>query len=104
MTSLIPGPPPTVALACGRVVSSWSPEWRAETLARHWQVECLLRLDDRDARRAYVAKTAAAARASPPEGVTDRDAYAAQVRARLETEVLARWAARRAAPVPAPVS
>lgn len=87
---------PVVTLLDGRSVSSWGPEWRAECLARHQQVVRIMRLDDREARRDFIANIERSAAESAPPGV-DPAIYAAEVRRRLEAAVLDQWQRARAA-------
>lgn len=89
---------PVVALYCGREVSSWSPEWRAECLERHQEclrlesmVDKLSRLARLDAYQAEV--TARAAEASH----ADPDSVGAEAAHRVRELVLSRWRERMAA-------
>ena len=70
---------PVVTLLDGRSVSSWGPEWQAECLARHHQVVRIMRLDDREARRDFIANIERSAAESAPPGV-DPAVYAARGR------------------------
>ena len=88
---------PVVALLDGRSVSSWGPEWQAECLARHQQVVRIMRLDDREARRDFIARYERTAADTAPPGTPDRVAYAAEARRRLEAAVLDHWQQARAA-------
>ena len=88
---------PVVTLLDGRSVSSWGPEWQAECLARHQQVVRIMRLDDREARRDFIARYERTAADTAPPGTPDRAAYAAEARRRLEAAVLDQWERRRAA-------
>ena len=88
---------PVVTLLDGRSVSSWGPEWQAECLARHHQVVRIMRLDDREARRDFIARYERTAAESAPPGTPDRAAYAAEARRRLEAAVLDHWQRARAA-------
>ena len=87
---------PVVTLLDGRSVSSWGPEWQAECLARHQQVVRIMRLDDREDRRDFIASVERSAADSAPLGVPDPAAYAAEVRRRLEAAVLDHWQRARA--------
>lgn len=89
---------PSVTLYCGRAVSSWSEDWRAECFERHSECLRLEAMIDREARRtrldAYgveVRRRAAAA------GLPDPDAVAAEAVSRVRELVLSRWRARNAA-------
>ena len=84
---------PVVTLLDGRSVSSWGP---AECLARHQQVVRIMRLDDREDRRYFIANIERSAAESAPPGV-DPAVYAAEVRRRLEAAVLDHWQRARAA-------
>lgn len=93
--------PLQVVLLDGRSVSSWSADWRAETLARHLKVGAILPLPDREARRAALddyqrdmAAHALVCRAPVPPAE-----YAAEARRRLEAAILDAW--RRAQPAAA---
>lgn len=93
--------PPKVTLLCGTVVSSWSAEWRAETLERHRMVDAILPLPDRLARRAALdryeqdrANHALIHRLPVPPAE-----YAAEARRRLEAAIVDAW--RRAQPAAA---
>jgi hypothetical protein len=88
---------PVVTLLDGRSVSSWGPEWQAECLARHHQVVRIMRLDDREARRDFIARYERTAADTAPPGTPDRAAYAAEARRRLEAAVLDHWQRARAA-------
>lgn len=88
---------PVVTLLDGRSVSSWGPEWQAECLARHHQVVRIMRLDDREARRDFIARYERTAADTAPPGTPDRVAYAAEARRRLEAAVLDHWQRARAA-------
>lgn len=88
---------PVVTLLDGRSVSSWGPEWQAECLARHQQVVRIMRLDDREARRDFIARYERTAADTAPPGTPDRVAYAAEARRRLEAAVLDYWDRKRAA-------
>ena len=88
---------PVVTLLDGRSVSSWGPEWQAECLARHQQVVRIMRLDDREARRDFIARYERTAADTAPPGTPDRSAYAAEARRRLEAAVLDCWERKRAA-------
>lgn len=89
---------PTVTLMCGAVVSSWSPEWLAETRDREAEVIAMFKMADREARRAYlpiyedrqIALAFQAGHANPT-------AVGAEARRRLEAEVMARWHRQQAA-------
>ena len=90
--------PLKVALLDGTIVSSWSPEWRAETLARHLKVGVILPLPDRDARRAALDLYE---REMSHHAVIHRvpvqpAEYAAEARRRLEAAILDTW--RRSQP------
>lgn len=86
-----------VTLLDGRSVSSWGPEWQAECLDRHLQVVRIMRLDDREARRDFIARYERTAAETAPPGTPDRAAYAAEARRRLEAAVLDHWERKRAA-------
>ena len=88
---------PVVTLLDGRSVSSWGPEWQAECLARHHQVVRIMRLDDREACRDFLARYERTAADTAPPGTPDRAAYAAEARRRLEAAVLDHWQRARAA-------
>ena len=88
---------PVVTLLDGRSVSSWGPEWQAECLARHHRVVRIMRLDDREARRDFIARYERTAADTAPPGTPDRAAYAAEARRRLEAAVLDHWQRARAA-------
>ena len=88
---------PVVTLLDGRSVSSWGPEWQAECLARHHQVVRIMRLDDSEARRDFIARYERTAADTAPPGTPDRVAYAAEARRRLEAAVLDHWQRARAA-------
>ena len=88
---------PVVTLLDGRSVSSWGPEWQAECLARHHQVVRIMRLDDREARRDFIARYERTSADTAPPGTPDRVAYAAEARRRLEAAVLDHWQRARAA-------
>ena len=88
---------PVVTSLDGRSVSSWGPEWQAECLARHHQVVRIMRLDDREARRDFIARYERTAADTAPPGTPDRAAYAAEARRRLEAAVLDHWQRARAA-------
>ena len=88
---------PVVTLLDGRSVSSWGPEWQAECFARHQQVVRIMRLDDREARRDFLARYERTAADTAPPGTPDRAAYAAEARRRLEAAVLDHWQRARAA-------
>lgn len=88
---------PVVTLLDGRSVSSWGPEWQAECLARHHQVVRIMRLDDREARRDFIARYERTAADTAPPGTPDRAAYAVEARRRLEAAVLDHWQRARAA-------
>ena len=66
---------PVVTLLDGRSVSSCGPEWQAECLARHQQVVRIMRLDDREARRDFIARYERTAADTAPPGTPDRAAY-----------------------------
>ncbi len=84
------------ALATGVPSCNYSPAWAEECLERHQRVLRVLRLDDREGRRDYIARVESAAAETAPLGV-DPAAYAAEIRRRLEAAVLDQWERRRAA-------
>lgn len=88
LATITPGSDPlgrdnAVTLCDGSVVSTWSPEWRAECLERHNDAMAVLSLSSREARRRHV------------DTLTAR--RGAVYGARLEAEVKTVWHARRAA-------
>lgn len=96
---------PEAVLLDGRRVSSWSPEWLAETGSRETEARAILRLREKDERQsrlaAYTVGMARHARLNLP-GV-DPEAYSAEARRRLEAVVLACWhRAREASAKPSP--
>lgn len=82
------GSTPVVTLVGGQQVCSWCPHWRSETGGRQQEANDVLRMVDRDTRRAFIASRRA----------EFGDAYAD----RLEAVVLATWKARLAAPTTIP--
>lgn len=74
---------PTVTLLSGAVCCSWCPAWLAETRARQDEAYAVLRLADRDARRAHLVRLEAR--------------HGAEYRRRLEAVVMQTWERRRAA-------
>lgn len=93
--------PLRVTLLSGVVVSSWSPEWRAETLARHLKAAVILPLPDREARRAAldVYQRGMADHALIHRLDVEPANYAAEARRRLEAAIQDAW--RRAQPAAA---
>lgn len=83
-------------LQAGQRSCSYSVEWKAECHERHKRVLQCLRLDDREARRDFIANIERSAAESAPPGV-DPAVYAAEVRRRLEAAVLDHWQRARAA-------
>ena len=83
-------------LQAGQRSCSYSVEWKAECHERHKRVLQCLRLDDREARRDFIANIERSAAESAPPGV-DPAVYAAEVRRRLEAVVLDHWQRARAA-------
>lgn len=77
-----------VRLVCGQSVCSWCPRWRNETAGRQQEAYEVLRMIDRDARRAFIASRRA----------EFGDLYAD----RLEAVVLATWRSRTAAAAASP--
>lgn len=88
---------PMVTLLDGRPVSSWGPEWMAETRDREFLAIALMKLPDRDTRRArldaYQAQVVATYTAS---GHLDPVAVGVEARRRVEAVTLARWERQRA--------
>ena len=88
---------PVVTLIDGRSVSSWGREWLEETRDREMLAIALMKLPDRDTRRArldaYQAQVVAAYTAS---GHLDPVAVGAEARKRAEATTLARWERQRA--------
>ncbi len=72
----------TVVLADGRVVSSWSEDWRVECFDRHRHALEILKMRDKPARQLRLAQLGAS--------------RGAEYRRRLEAAILARWQAARA--------
>lgn len=87
-----------VVLVTGAEVCNYAPAWLAETAERERLVIRLMRLDDKQARRRFVAnQEAALAEVQGPE-------IAAEARRRLDAAVLDRWARQRAARTAQPVT
>lgn len=84
-------------LETGAPSCSYSPAWLAECATRHRRVLRILRLDDREERRDFIARIERTEAESPPLGVTNSAVYAAEVRRRLEAAVLDQWQRSRAA-------
>lgn len=82
---------PIVTLIDGTEVSSWSQEWLVECRDRHFEVLKIMRLNDRESRRAYIAEYERIMATTAPLGVRDRAAYAAEARRRLEAAVIDHW-------------
>lgn len=80
-----------LVLVDGSEVCNYAPAWLAETAERERLVIRLLRLDDKQARRRFVANHEASIAA------THGEAVAAESRRRLEVAVIARWERTRAA-------
>ena len=84
-----------VTLLSGVTCCSWCAAWRQECLDRANEAYAVLRLPDRETRRARLDTYEANARLDAARlGVPD-DAYAAESRRRVEAAVLALWHARR---------
>lgn len=91
-----------VTLVSGATCCSWCPSWREETSARHAEAVAVLRLQDRDSRRARLDNYEANAR---DDAIRRRaelaplspDEFAAESRRRVEAAIMALWHARRAA-------
>lgn len=77
------GATPTVTLLSGAVVCSWCPAWREECRLRQEEAYAVLRMADRETRRAYL------------EAMERR--HGAEYRRRLEAVVLETWERRRRA-------
>lgn len=87
-----------VVLVTGAEVCNYATAWLEETAERERLVIHLMRLDDKQARRRFVANhEAALAEVQGPE-------VAAEARRRLEATVLDRWARQRAARTAQPVT
>ena len=86
-----------LALATGAPSCNFDPAWLAECRERHLRVLRVLRLDDREARRDFIARYERTAADTAPPGTPDRAAYAAEARRRLEAAVLDCWQRARAA-------
>lgn len=90
-----------VTLVSGATCCSWCPSWRLETGARHAEAVAVLRLQDRDSRRARLDTFEANARLDAIRRSADLalspDEFAAESRRRVEAAIMALWHARRAA-------
>lgn len=86
-----------LVLATGAPSCNFSAAWQAECRERHDRVLRCLRLDDREARRDFIARYERTAADTAPPGTPDRAAYAAEARRRLEAAVLDYWERKRAA-------
>lgn len=82
------GSSPVVTLLSGQRVCSWCPHWRMETSGRQQEANDVLRMVDRDTRRAFIASR--------------RAEFGDEYADRLEAVVLATWKARMAAPTTTP--
>lgn len=77
------GSTPTVVLLSGAVACSWCPAWRLECQARQEEANAILRMANRETRRAHLDRLEAR--------------HGAEYRRRLEAVILATWERRRAA-------
>ena len=87
----------TVTLLSGVTCCSWCAAWRQECFDRATEAYAVLRLPDRDSRRARLDTYEANARLDAVRLGVPADAYAAEARRRVEAAVLALWHARREA-------
>lgn len=86
-----------LALATGAPSCNFAAAWQAECRERHHRVLRIMRLDDREARREFIANVQRTDAEAPPPGVADPAAYAAEARRRLEAAVIDHWERQRAA-------
>lgn len=86
-----------VTLLSGVTCCSWCAAWRQECLDRANKAYAVLRLPDRETRRARLDTYEANARLDAVRLGVPADAYAAESRRRVEAAVMALWHARRAA-------
>lgn len=86
-----------VTLLSGESCCSWCAAWRAECAARHVEAVAVLRLPDRETRRARLDTYEANARLDAARLGVPADAYAAEARRRVEAEIMAIWRSRQAA-------
>ena len=77
------GATPTVTLLSGAVVCSWCSAWREECRLRQEEAYAILRMADRETRRAHLDRLEAR--------------HGAEYRRRLEAVILDTWKHRRAA-------
>lgn len=92
----------TVVLLSGETVCNYCSFWRSECYARHAEAVAVLRLQDRDSRRARLDAFEANARDDAIHRRAELaplspDEFAAESRRRVEAAVMALWHARRAA-------
>lgn len=89
----------TVTLLSGESCCLWCAAWRQECYDRAAEAYAVLRLPDRDSRRARLDTYEANARLDAASlGLrVPADEYAAEARRRVEAEILAIWRARQAA-------
>ena len=87
----------TVTLLSGATCCSWCHRWRSECHDRAVEAHAVLRLPDRDSRRARLDTYEANARLDAVRLGVPADAYAAESRRRVEAEIMAIWRSRQAA-------
>lgn len=86
-----------VTLLSGVTCCSWCAAWRQECLDRANEAYAVLRLPDRETRRARLDAYEANARLDAVRLGVPADAYAAESRRRVEAEIMAIWRSRQAA-------
>lgn len=86
-----------VTLLSGVTCCSWCAAWRQECLDRANEAYAVLRLPDRETRRARLDTYEANARLDAARLGVPADAYAAEARHRVEAEIMAIWRSRQAA-------